>query len=62
MLSGVSLFFRTLNCSHILLHFVGTILTALFYTQVGGPLRARRQRHALPLGTSCMYVSEGIIS
>jgi hypothetical protein len=35
LFSGVSIFFRTLNFSHILLHFVGAILAALFYTQVG---------------------------
>ncbi len=34
LLSGVSIFFRTLNCSHILLHFTGAVLVALFYTQV----------------------------
>lgn len=39
LFSGVSLFFRTLNCSHILLHFVGAILTALFYTQASSSSR-----------------------
>jgi hypothetical protein len=43
LLSGVSIFFRTLNCSHILLHFTGAVLVALFYTQVGSRPEARLQ-------------------
>lgn len=40
LFAGVSIFYKGHSCAYILLHFVGTILTALYYTNV----RRRRQQ------------------